>query len=130
MKYAFFIVLIGAATGVWAAPDLTECRFAQPPQVFEGIGATKNQMDRLGGIVNEYVQDMNRSLECLEAIEAALGAGISGEDKALIDAVYNQGVEQIQVIATGFNEQVKIFNYKDRIPQSEGGIDVIKKPGD
>ncbi len=130
MKYAFFILLIGTATGVWATPDLTECRFTQPPQVFEGIDATKNEMDRMGGIVKDYLQDMNRSLACLEAIEAALGAGISAEDKALIDTVYNQGVEQIQVIANGFNEQAKIFNYKDRIPQSEGGIDVIKKPGD
>ena len=48
----------------------------------------------------------------------------------MIDAIYNQGVEQVQVIANGFNEQFKIFNYKDRIPQSEGGIDVIKEPGD
>lgn len=129
MKYVFFVALTGAASGAWATPDLTECRFTQPPQVIEGISATKNQMDRLGGIVKAYVEDMNRSLACLEVKEAALGADITAEDKALIDAVYNQGVEQIQVIAQGYNDQVEVFNYKDRIPQSEGGLDVIRKPG-
>ena len=129
MKYAILVVSIGAASSVWAAPDLTECRFTQPPQVIEGISATKNQMDRLGEIVRSYVEDMNRSLACLEVKEAALGADITAEDKALIDAVYNQGVEQIQVIAKGYNDQVEVFNYKDRIPQSEGGLDVVRKPG-
>ena len=129
MKYAILVVSIGAASSVWAAPDLTECRFTQPPQVIEGISATKNQMDRLGEIVRAYVEDMNRSLACLEVKEAALGAEITAEDKALIDAVYNQGVEQIQVIAQGYNDQAEVFNYKDRLPQSEGGLDVIKKPG-
>jgi len=129
MKYAILVVSIGAASSVWAAPDLTECRFTQPPQVIEGISATKNQMDRLGEIVRSYVEDMNRSLACLEVKEAALGADITAEDKALIDAVYNQGVEQIQVIAQGYNDQAEVFNYKDRLPQSEGGLDVIKKPG-
>ncbi len=129
MKYAILVVSIGAASSVWAAPDLTECRFTQPPQVIEGISATKNQMDRLGEIVRAYVEDMNRSLACLEVKEAALGADITAEDKALIDAVYNQGVEQIQVIAQGYNDQAEVFNYKDRLPQSEGGLDVIKKPG-
>ncbi len=127
MRYALFLILISGPASAWAVPDLAGCRFADPPQVIPGIDATKNEMANMGATVRAYLQDMNDSLACLSDKEAALGAGITGDDKALINAVYNQGVEQMQIIAKGYNDQLDVFEYRQRIPNSEQGVDVITR---
>ena len=81
----------------------------------------------MGATVRAYILDMNDSLACLDEKEAALGAAITGEDKALINAVYNQGVEQMQIIAKGYNDQLDVFEYRQRIPNSDQGVDVITR---
>ncbi len=127
MRYALFLILISGPAGAWAAPDLAGCRFADPPQVIPGIDATKNEMANMGATVRAYIQDMNDSLACLDEKEAALGAGITGEDKALIDAVYNRGIEQMQIIAKGYNDQLDLYEYRQRIPDAGQGVDVITR---
>ena len=61
------------------------------------------------------------------SIAKAAMAGIAGEDKALINAVYNQGVEQMQIIAKGYNDQLDVFEYRQRIPNSDQGVDVLTR---
>ena len=126
MRSVLILMLAGAATTVWEL-DLSGCRFSEPPQVITGIDATPNQMAAMAEVVKAYLQDMNDSLACLDDKEAALGGGISLQDKSLIDVVYNQGVEQMQVIGQGYNDQVEVYKVMRRMPNSGQGVDVIKR---
>ena len=100
------------------AAAFSRCAFIDPPTLQDGLTARKSAMAELATAVTSYLQTMQASLSCLTTTEQNLGDRLSKVQRATIDTIYNNGVEQMNFVAKERNRQVRRFNMSDRAGQS------------
>lgn len=107
LSCAFVLVLSANASA--KEMDLTRCAFSEPPVIAEGATATQEQMTASASAVRSFMGAMQDSLDCLEATEKAMGDDITDEQKILVTAAYNSGVDKLNKIAERYNSEVRAF---------------------
>lgn len=110
LRAAFLAALIAAPAGVLAAD---ECDRPEPPIVPDGATATQEQLATAGSDVRAFVASSQDYLACLEAKEAGYGKDITPVQQALVNAVYNAGVEAMEAAAGAYNEAVRAYRARD-----------------
>jgi len=111
-SHAVVCLVLLTSTGAALADDrLMACRFIDPPQIPSGARAKASAMSDASKEVRSYVEHMKSSLQCLDTVAGQ--ADTSPEEKARIVALYNNGVDQMQVIAAAFNRELKAFQSAD-----------------
>lgn len=100
------------AAGMESPPGLDKCKFAEAPALANGSDATEDEMKAAGTGVRSYVNDMQDSLACIDKVQTKLGDDASPEQKAMLTAMYNNGVDQLNAVAGQYNDQVKAFKAK------------------
>ncbi|MDZ7826126.1 MAG: hypothetical protein U5R48_09095 [Gammaproteobacteria bacterium] len=117
---ALVIALVAPAIGASPA-DLMACAFPEPPRIAGGCEASDRDFDRSRRAVQRFVSGVEESLACIEAYEATLDAP-DDRTQARINGLYNNGVDQMHLIAEAFNHQLR---------QREGGCsdDLVSEPG-
>ncbi len=102
-------LLAVAGTGVAAEMDLSSCAFAKAPEIPDGATASPEAMSAIATAVRSYMGAMQDSLDCLESAEQGLGKEITDEQKLMVTAAYNSGVDQLNAVAENYNRQVRAF---------------------
>lgn len=100
-----FAALVASA-GAAPQEGLMACAFPEPPHIPDGCAASGRTFDRGHRAVRRFMTGIEQSLACIEAHEAGLGRP-DEETRARITALYNNGVDQMQLIAGAFNEQLR-----------------------
>lgn len=95
-----------------APPELNECTFPEQPAVPNGLDATKDQMAAAGKDIKGYVASMQASLACIDNVQENLDGETGGEQRTLLTKQYNNGVDQLNEVASNYNEQVRAFKAK------------------
>ena len=105
-----------AAAILLFAPAAMACDYPQRAQITNGATASKEDMLASQKSVKAYMAAMEAYLACLEQEETDAAAGLgdlSEEEKANRDAAltkkYNAAVEQMELIAAQFNEEVRAY---------------------
>ena len=108
-----------AALLVLAGPAVLACDYPQRAQVPNGATASKEDMLAGQTAVKEYVSAMEEYLACIEKEEQetlATMADLSDEELASRDAAltkkYNAAVEEMELVAAQFNEEVRAYKAK------------------
>ena len=97
--------------------DVYKCAFPEPPVIPSGENAPESELASAGAAVRDYHAAMQDSLTCIEDAIADLGEKITPEQDSALTTMYNNGVEQVTMIAESFNQQVRAFKAR----QSEEG---------
>jgi hypothetical protein len=99
-----------------AAPLAFACDYPQRADVPDGASATKEQMLAGQTAVKDYMAAMETYLSCIEQEEKDTVASmteITEEEKASRDEAltkkYNAAVEEMELVAAQFNEQVRAY---------------------
>jgi hypothetical protein len=103
---AALLLSVGAAAGEL---ELDACAFATAPELVDGSIASEQEMQATSRAVRAYHDAMQSALACLEQAEQSLGEDITDTQRAQVNTLYNQGFDQLQNVATDFNEQVRLF---------------------
>ena len=94
-KLICFAALLGAPA-CWAqSVDVGHCKFPEVPEMVDGTVASAEM-------------PFART-QCIDTVETGLGAGITAEQKAALNVLYNNGVDQMNAIAEAYNTQVRAF---------------------
>ena len=108
-------ILIAAAI-LFFSPLALACDYPDRAEITSGASASKDEMLASQKSVKAYMTAMETYLACLEKEEADAVAGLSelsDEEKAIRDAAftkkYNAAVEQMEIIAAQFNEEVRAY---------------------
>lgn len=115
-----FVPLVGiallAAPSAWAA-----CSYPQSPEkIPDGNTATKEEMMAAQKAVRKYNDDINAYISCIklehdESI-AKESASLTEEQKKERERMqvqkHNAAIDELEAVATRFNEQVKVFKAK------------------
>ncbi len=99
--------------------DILDCRFPEPPVLPTGSSADLDAMDRAATDVRSFVDAMQKSLDCLDTKTNSLVV------RARTTVLYNNGVEQMQAIATAFNNQLQIFRERESGKTARRGTESI-----
>ncbi len=95
-----------------------------PPLVAvpDGATATMEELVAVQAEVQAYMAAMEEYIGCIDA-ELEAGGGEDAPDlfEGLMVRRHNQGVEEMELIAEAFNEQVRA--YREANPEPEGGED-------
>lgn len=110
LRTAVLAALIAAPSGAMAADD---CDRPEPPVVPDGATATEDELATAGSDVRSFVGASQDYLVCLEAKEAGYGADITPAQQALVNAVYNAGVEAMEAAAGAYNEAVRAHRARE-----------------
>ena len=86
--------------------QLSACGYPDLPVIVDGSNTNKSAMSAMHQQVSEFVVSIEGSLECLD--KAANQA--TPENAEIINQLYNNGVDQLNFIATQYNEQVRLYN--------------------
>lgn len=114
IRQLMFCAVLVVAPSAWAeAPDVSECEFPDSPEMVDGASISQEQMVAMGTAVRGYVDAMQSALGCIDAVEAKLGEAITPEQKGSLNALYNDGVEQMQALAEAYNEQARAFKARE-----------------
>ena len=92
-----------------------------PPLVIvpDGESATMEELVAVQSEVQAYMAAMEEYIACIDAeLEAAGGEDSQELFQSLMVQRHNQGVEEMEVIAEAFNEQVRA--YREANPEPEG----------
>ena len=103
--------------------DILDCRFPEPPVLPTGSSAGLDAMDRGATDVRSFVNAMQKSLDCLDTKTNATET--TDVVRARTTLLYNNGVEQMQAIATGFNNQLQIFRDRENGKTARRGTESI-----
>ena len=101
---------LGPVTALAAADD---CGRPEPPVVPDGATATEEELGAAGSAVRAFISDSQTYLACLEDKEAAYGEDITPAQQALIDAIYNSGVEAMEAAAAAYNAAVRAYRERE-----------------
>jgi hypothetical protein len=106
-----------------AATAQADCTYPRAPdKIPDGATASKDEMVAAKNDVSRYNNEMNAYLDCIKLEIQALpkDAKMSKDDKAkaeaqekLLDQKNNAAVDELQSVATRFNEQLKIWKAKN-----------------
>ena len=100
--------------------DVDECAFPEPPVIPDGATAPESALARAGAEVRGYKEAVEASLACIDEVQTALGEEATREQTSALNVLYNNGVEQLTMIAESFNQQVRVFKAR---PPSESVSD-------
>jgi hypothetical protein len=129
MKALFALTALAALAG----PVYADCSYPPPPaKIPDGNTATMQEMLEAKKAVTQYNQDINAYVSCIKLEhDAAMSKVVKPGDKPTAEQKAdmarmeqlqvqknNAAVDQLQSIATRFNEQVRI--YKSRTDGSGG----------
>ncbi len=98
-----------------------ECPYPhKPAKLPDGNTATKDEMIAANKLVKQYNVDMTAYLDCLkteyDGTTAKLPADATEDQKKQLATVYarknDAAVDELQTIATQFNEQLRVFKAK------------------
>ncbi len=89
--------------------DVKDCAFPEPPVVPDGNTAAQADLAAASAAIRAYQTDMQASFACIEEAIESLGEDITPEQNSALTSLYNNGVEQIEVIAASFNAQLRLF---------------------
>ena len=105
-----------AAAILFFSSAAVACDYPARADITPGSSASKEEMLESQKAVKAYITAMETYLACLEQQEADAVAGLgelSEEEKATRDAAftkkYNAAVEQMEIIAAQFNEEVRAY---------------------
>ena len=98
--------------------DIENCAFPEPPVIPDGRIAPESELAAAGAAMRSYQTEVQASLECIDELIDSLGEDITSEQESALTALYNNGVEQLTMIAESFNEQVRAFRAR-QAEQSE-----------
>ncbi len=106
-----------------AATAQADCTYPRAPdKIPDGATATKDEMVAAKNDVSRYNNEMNAYLDCIKLEIQAIpkDAKMSKDDKAkadaqekLLDQKNNAAVDELQSVASRFNEQLKIWKAKN-----------------
>jgi hypothetical protein len=112
------ILALGAAAAAQA-----DCTYPRAPdKIPDGATASKDEMIAAKNDVARYNNEMNAYLDCIKLEIQAIpkDAKMSKDDKAkadaqekLLDQKNNAAVDELQSVATRFNEQLRIWKAKN-----------------
>jgi hypothetical protein len=131
MKALFAIMALAALAG----PVYADCTYPPPPaKLPDGNNATMEEMLEGKKAVTQYNKDINAYVACikLEHESAVTNAGdkLTPQQKADMEKMEvqknNAAVDQLQVIADRFNEQVRLYKAKND-PNASSSSDSSKK---
>ncbi len=108
---------VGVDVGVGV--DVDACAFPEPPEVPSGESALESVLANAGAAVRDYQVAMQDSLACIENVIDSLGDDITPEQDSGLTALYNNGVEQLTMIAESFNQQVRAFRARQAAESAE-----------
>lgn len=93
-----------------AAAELAEsCTRPQEPTIPDGASADQDSMATAGSDVRAFVSDTQDYLKCIEQKEQGYGEEITEAQQAVINAIYNAGVDAMQAAADEFNTQLDAY---------------------
>ena len=98
--------------------DVEKCAFPEPPVIPDGWLASESELAAAGAAMRAYQAEVQASLECIDEVITSLGEDMTSEQESALNALYNNGVEQLTMIAESFNEQVRAFKSR-QAEQSE-----------
>ena len=107
--------LLTAALSLFIAPLALACDYPRKPDLPNGSSATKDDMLTAQRAVKEYMANMETYLSCIDKAEKDLVAAsdFSDEEKtsreAALNKKYNAAVEEMELLAARFNEQVRDY---------------------
>jgi hypothetical protein len=106
-----------------AATAQADCTYPRAPdKIPDGATASKDEMVAAKNDVSRYNNEMNAYLDCIKLEIQAIpkDAKMSKDDKAkadaqekLLDQKNNAAVDELQSVASRFNEQLKIWKAKN-----------------
>ena len=106
-----------------AATAQADCTYPRAPdKIPDGATASKEERVAAKNDVSRYKNEMNAYLDCIKLEIQAIpkDAKMSKDDKAkaeaqekLLDQKNNAAVDELQSVATRFNEQLKIWKAKN-----------------
>ena len=106
-----------------AATAQADCTYpCAPDKIPDGATASKDEMVAAKNDVSRYNNEMNAYLDCIKLEIQAIpkDAKMSKDDKAkadaqekLLDQKNNAAVDELQSVASRFNEQLKIWKAKN-----------------
>ena len=99
--------------------NVEPCSFPEPPVIPSGATAPESALAAAGAAIRDYQGAMQDSLACIESLIASLGEEITPEQDSGLTALYNNGVEQLTMIAESFNQQVRAFKARQAAESSE-----------
>ena len=105
-----------ASALLFLAPAALACDYPAQASIASGANASKDEMIASQRSVKAYMAAMEEYLACLEKTEADAVAGqteLTDEEKANREATmtkkYNAAVEQMELVAAQFNEEVRAY---------------------
>jgi hypothetical protein len=119
---AWIPLTLALALGAAAAAH-ADCTYPRAPdKIPDGATASKDEMIAAKNDVARYNNEMNAYLDCIKLEIQAIpkDAKMSKDDKAkadaqekLLDQKNNAAVDELQAVATRFNEQLRIWKAKN-----------------
>ncbi len=105
-----------AAAILFASPLAFACDYPPRADLPDGISASKDDMMAGQTSVKAFMASMEEYLACIEKEEeAAVGALVASDDderanrEATFNKKYNAAVEDMELVAARFNEQVRAY---------------------
>jgi hypothetical protein len=102
-----------AAQSTIAHDELKGCAFVDPPRLVDGALATAAEMQRLTDQIHDYVESMQQSLACLDRL---LANPVTRTERQSLEAIYNNGVDQLNFVVGEYNKQVRTYRMTLRVP--------------
>ena len=118
MNKALGLLVIAASLSTAAYADCTYPR--KPAKLPDGNTATRDEMVAANKLVKQYNADMTVYLDCIkteyDGTTAKLPADATEDQKKQLATVYarknDAAVDELQGVATQFNEQLRVFKAK------------------
>jgi|AntRauTorcE11898_2_1112593.scaffolds.fasta_scaffold27270_2 hypothetical protein len=93
-----------------AAAELAQsCTRPTEPTIPDGSTADQEAMATAGSDVRAFVGDTQEYLKCIEGREQGYGEEITQAQQAVINAIYNAGVDAMQGAADEFNTELDAY---------------------
>lgn len=117
------LFVIAALTALMAGTAYADCAYPPPPdQIPDGRTATRAEMIAAQHAVLAYNKAITDYTDCLQREHdekiAAGGKKLTDAQKNELERVHverhNAAIDQLQSVADRFNEQLKIFNARDK----------------
>lgn len=110
------LIFVAAAALLFASNAALACDYPARAKIVNGATATKDEMITSQKSVKTYIAAMDSYLDCIEEEEkdAVESQGITDETvlrdrQALLTKKYDAAVEEMEIVAAEFNEQVRAY---------------------
>lgn len=105
---------LALALSVAAGASAADCTYPKKIDVPNGAQASKDDMLEGQRAMKDYMADMNRYLDCIEAetiasIEEDEAPEVTAERSRLLSEKHNAAVDEMERLAAEFNAQVRAY---------------------